>query len=99
MDIQRLRNLTTGILHTEISHFYEDIEFLTNMEGVMTHMIPNVIKAMHPWLLGKVNDARYWDGKYDPDHEGEYEIEPMNANEQKLVLKRYSELPNALTGI
>lgn len=30
MDIQRLRNLTTGRLHTEMAHIYQDIEYLTS---------------------------------------------------------------------
>ncbi len=36
-DIQRLRNLTTGILHTEIGHIYEDIESITGAKGVMAN--------------------------------------------------------------
>ena len=31
MDIQRLRNLTTGRLHTEMGHIYEDLELITGM--------------------------------------------------------------------
>ena len=29
MNIQRLRNLTTGILHTEMGHIYQDLETIT----------------------------------------------------------------------
>lgn len=54
MEIQRLRNLTTGILHTEVGHIYEDIEFLTGEKGIMTHMLPRACEAMMPILEGRV---------------------------------------------
>jgi hypothetical protein len=57
-----------------MGHIYEDMEALTDMEGVMTHMIPNVMRAMEPWLKEKITDDRFWDGKHDPEHIGEYEI-------------------------
>lgn len=98
MDIQRLRNLTTRRLHTDMYHVYQDIEYLTGIDGVMTHMIPNMMMAMDPWLKEKVVDSKFWDGEYNLDHCGEFEIEPMNDQEQKLVLQRYSELPHPFAG-
>ncbi len=94
MKSQRLRNLTTGRLHTEMTHIYQDIEYLTGMKGVMTHMIPNVMRAMELWLKEKVADNRFWDDKYDVNHQGEFEIQAMTNEEQKLVLKRYADLPS-----
>ena len=61
MDIKRLRSLTTGRLHTEITHVYEDIEAITRTPGLMTHQIPNAITALKPWLLENVTDTRFWD--------------------------------------
>jgi len=94
MDTQRLRNLTTGRLHTEMDHIYQDMELLTGMEGLMTHMLPNALLAMTPWLKEKVKDNRYWDDEYDTSHTGEYDITPMNNEEQKEVGKRYMALPH-----
>ena len=54
MDIQRLRNLTTGRLHTKMEHIYADIEHLTGAEGVMTHQLPNACRALEPYLREKV---------------------------------------------
>lgn len=34
MDIQRIRNLTTGILHTKMEDIHEDIEYLVVTKGV-----------------------------------------------------------------
>ena len=45
MDVQRLRNLTTGRLHTEIGHVYEDLGRIAGDDGIMTHMIPRVMRA------------------------------------------------------
>ena len=58
MDIQRLRNLTTGRLHTHITDVYQDIEFFTGEKGIMTHMIPNAHRALEPYLREAVTDAR-----------------------------------------
>lgn len=98
MDIQRLRNLTTGRLHTEMSHIYEDLEFITRNGGIMTHMIPRVMRAIEPWLREKVTDERFWDGTYDTSHVGEWPLEPMTDEENKLALNRYAAMPNPLDG-
>jgi len=98
MDIQRLRNLTTGRLHTDITHVYQDLEYITDSEGIMTHMIPNVIRAVEPWLRTKVTDDRFWDGEHDPSHVGDYEIEPMNDREKQEAFERYKNLPSPIAG-
>ena len=94
MDKQRLRNLTTCRLHTEMSFIYEDLEYITGMSGLMTHMLPNVMRAVEPWLKEQVTDEEYWDGEYNPNLKGEYPLEPMNEEERAEMLKRYKELPH-----
>jgi hypothetical protein len=96
MDTQRLRNLTTGRLHTEINHIYEDLEYITGMKGLMTHMLPNVMRAVEPWLKQRVIDPRYWEDKYDVSHLGQHDLEPMSDIENQLMLERYSALPSLL---
>lgn len=98
MNIQRLRNLTTGRLHTEMQHVYQDIEFLTGEEGIYTHMIPNALRAMEPWLKAKVADPRFWDDRYDTTHVGEFEISPMTDDERKEFFERYGTLASPLAG-
>lgn len=98
MNIQRLRSLTTGILHTKISDIYEDIEFLIGETGIMTHQIPNAMRALRPWLREKVHDVRFWDGKFDTSHTGDFPIEPMPYSERQEFFQRYSALPNPLKG-
>ena len=89
MDIQRLRNLTTGRLHTNMADIYQDIEYITGARGVMTHMLPDATKALLPYLREKAPDAMLWDGSYDPAHIGEIDIPPMNGEEQAEFWARF----------
>ena len=94
MQIQRLRNLTTGRLHTEIQHVYEDLETLTGESGLMTHMLPNVMKAVEPWLRQHVTDERFWDGKHDTSHVGTIELPTPTAKDRNAMFERFKALPN-----
>ncbi len=98
MNKQRLRNLTTGKLHTEMSHIYQDLELITGMGGLMTHMLPNAMRAVEPWLETVVTDSEYWDGEYHPALDGEYDLPPMTTHQQKECLSRYQKLPSPLFG-
>lgn len=94
MDIQRLRNLTTRRLHTEMQHIYEDLEIITGESGLMTHMLPRAMRSVEPWLRQHVTDARFWDGKYDPSHVGEYPLLQSTAEDRTAMMKRYFAKPN-----
>lgn len=94
MDIQRLRNLTTGRLHTEVGHIYKDLEYITGMEGLFTHMLPNVMRAVEPWLREQVRDDRFWDDEYDTTHVGDFDLRSMDDGERRNMLQRYGKLPH-----
>lgn len=96
MDIQRLRNLTTGRLHTEMGHVYEDLGALTGEQGLMTHMLPRAMKAVEPWLREKITDKRFWDGEYDASHTGDFDLDEPTKEAQKVFLERFVEMPNPL---
>lgn len=98
MNIQRLRNLTTRRLHTDIRHVYEDLEIITGETGLMTHMLPGVMKACEPWLRKHVADARFWDGKHDPSHTGEFELPTPSDDDRVEMFKRYIAQPDLLAG-
>ena len=99
MDIQRLRNLTTGRLHTKMEHIYADIEHLTGAEGVMTHQLPNACRALEPYLREKAPDERLWRDEYDTTHTGEIDVPPMDESERKAFWERYKALPSLLASI
>jgi hypothetical protein len=89
MNIQRLRNLTTGRLHTEMSHIYEDLGWITGEQGLMTHMLPRVMDAVEPWLKESVTDPRFWDGEYDTSQTGEYELPEPTKDERSVMFQRF----------
>ncbi len=97
--IQRLRNLTTHKLHTEMVHVYQDINAIIGEDGaVMTHMIPGLLESIDPWLHEHVTDERYWDGQYDPTHIGEIELPDPSEDDRKTFLELYRSKPNPLAG-
>jgi len=98
MNIQRLRNLTTGRLHTEMGHIYEDLETITGEKGLMTHMLPRVMNSVEPWLREHITDIRFWDGEYDTTHTGEITIPTPTQEDRKLMFERYKAQPNPLDG-
>jgi hypothetical protein len=99
MDIQRLRNLTTGRLHTKMEHIYEDIALITCEGGMMTHQLPNACHAMEPYLREMVTGARFWDGEYDPTHTGEIDVPPMDKGAQDAMWERYGAMLSLLASI
>lgn len=99
MKIQRLRNLTTGRLHTKMEDIYKDIEFLVGTEGLFTHQLRSACDAMMPWLKEKIKEERFWDDQYDTTHIGEYDISPMNEKEKKEFWQAYGSLPSSLEGL
>lgn len=98
MDIQRLRNLTTGRLHTDIGHIYEDLGTITGEAGLMTHMLPRAMRAVEPWLREHVTDPRFWDGQFDTTHVGEITLPTPSDTDRKLMFERYAAQPNPLEG-
>lgn len=94
MEKQRLRNLTTGRLHTDVSFIYQDLEFITKEKGLMPNMLPNILRAVTPWLKENVTDSEYWDDEYRPELTGNCLITPMTEEEKKEFLARYEALPH-----
>ena len=96
IDCQRLRNLTTGRLHTEMSHIYQDLEMFSGWDSLFTHQLPRVNKALRPWLTEVVEDERFWDGQYDVSHIGTAVVRMPTPEERAVFAVRYGQLPNPL---
>lgn len=88
MQIQRIRNLTTGIIHTKREHVQEDFEFLVGHEIPET-LLPEVAAAIMPWFRERLTNLRFFDGILDLDHTGEVEIDPMTKPEREALWGRY----------
>lgn len=97
MDIQRLRNLTTGRLHTEMRHIYEDMEAIVG-ESLLTHMLPRALVAIEPWLRANAPDERLWNGQHDPSHTGDVELPEPTSEERAAMFDLYKAQPNPLAG-
>ena len=98
MEIQRLRNLTTGRLHTEMGHIYEDLGMLTGEKGLMTHMLPRAMRAVEPWLRDNIKDERFWDGEYDTTHLGNIDLPETTEEDKKVFFERFTDMPSPLEG-
>lgn len=98
MNYQRLRNLTTGRLHTEMGHVYEDLSWIVG-DSLMTHMLPNAAKAVEPWLKALVTDPTFWNEAYDPKHQGEYHLPTPTEDERRAMLERYMALPHPFANL
>jgi len=98
MDIQRLRNLTTGRLHTDMGCIYEDLSEIIGKKGLMTHELPRAIRAVEPWLREHVTEARFWDGEYDTAHTGDYQLPEPTEADREAMTERYMAQPNPLKG-
>lgn len=89
MDIQRIRNLTTGILHTKMEDIHEDIEYLVVTKGVTDNILYAANRALQPFLRERLSDQRFWNEALDYGHTGDIPLAPMTHDEQKCFWSRY----------
>lgn len=92
----KLRNMTTGILHTNIGDVYEFLEKYLGAEGIMTHQIPSACRALEPFLKAKLSEewfTKVWekDGLDEPA-----QITDLTQEEKKIFWESYGEFASAL---
>ncbi len=95
MDILRVRNITTGFLHTEMAHVYEDLHWLMG-HVLMTHMLPRAARAVTPYLKSVIVDPRFWDNQFDITHLGEVHVPKPKPIDQVEMMRLYDEQPDPL---
>ncbi len=100
MDAQRLRQLTSGVLHTDMRHVLQDLAWFTNLGEPMTHQLPNVLDAVKPYLLQQLEELGekrdFVTPDYRPDIVGEVNIRPLKTGEAAAVLMRFGEMESPL---
>lgn len=84
-DVQRLRNLTTGILHTRCEDIYLDIERLTG-QAYLTHQLLAAHRALVPYLRRRV-PGEHFEGGYRPEARGRIAVEPLGMDEREEYVK------------
>jgi len=92
ISLSRLRNLTTGILHTKMSDIYEDIELIIGEKGIMTHMLPTARTALLPFLHKRKLSNTAWVVDLDinqPHNETTIDIQPLTSDEKIVFWKTY----------
>lgn len=89
ISVQRLRNLTTGILHTKMDDIYKDISLITGEPGVMTHMLPAACRALKPFLEKRLDES-FWDNTFNTNNKSSIEILPLSEEEKKEFFNLFS---------
>lgn len=87
----RLRTLTTGLLHTEPKHVYEDIKFFTGVD-VLTTQMADAVDSMQPILKRRLHDGAYWNGKVELHHTGWEVVRSFNIQEREEFWVRFNAL-------
>lgn len=87
----RLRTLTTGLVHTEPKHIYEDIKFFTGVD-VLTTQIADAVDSLQPILKRQLHDGAYWNGKVELHHTGWAVVRSFNIQEREEFWVRFDAL-------
>ena len=56
-----LRNITTGIIHTNIGDVYKFFEEYLGHKGIMTHHLPSAAEAIKPFLKERLSEEWFTD--------------------------------------
>ena len=84
-----IRNITTGVLHTNMGDVYKFIEDMVNEKGIMTHQLPAASRCLMPFLKERLDDS-FFTGGYIKDVKGHTNIEPLNDAEKEEFFKAFT---------
>jgi len=79
---QRLRNFTTGIIHTHRLHLAEDASALLGIE-IQESDLDNFIPGIKLFLHTRITQQRFWNCKRDLSHGGFTQFDVMSAEEKQ----------------
>jgi len=80
---QRLRNLTTGRMHTNANDIKKDLEFFTEEEGIADISMGGANAALLKFLKVRLPDKRFWEDKYDATHDGSTLVSTLTFKEKE----------------
>lgn len=82
MSLQRLRNFTTGVLHTTVEQRQEDFNFLLDVTRTFHyHMLPFVEQGLVEVLKTRYPDQPLWDQALDQTISGSLNVSAFNESE------------------
>lgn len=91
MDIQRLRNITTGIIHTSSNDIRQDVAYIIGEHDIRAYMLLGMCYALTTYLQ-KFLPEKFWEKTYDPTHTGEVDVPPMNEQEKLQFWESYKKI-------
>lgn len=87
----KLRNVTSGRLHTDIGDVYKFYEEYCEADGIMTHQIPSAFKALLPILKGKLSEEWFTDEWIKTGLDEPAEIAELTTEEKAAFWKSFGE--------
>jgi hypothetical protein len=89
----RLRNLTSGVLHTNNIDMKEDIELIVGLPIINTFSdLVNASIVIVSFLEERL-PAEFFENGYVPNCQGEIEINPLTSIEQELFMEAFNVKP------
>jgi hypothetical protein len=89
--VGKLRNITTGILHTAIGDVYEFLEEYLDAKGIMTHQLPSACRALEPILKSKLPETWFVKEWVKAGLDVEAECPDLTEDEKKVFWESYEE--------
>ena len=89
VSLQYMKNITTGILHTNMVEIKEAMSFFTGIEDIFCASMIAIQNGIVPVLKQKYPNPILWDDTYTPELQGEMQIEPFTDEEMQLFNKSF----------
>lgn len=85
----KLRNVTTGILHTSMDDVYKFFEEYLGSDGIMTHHIPSAQDALLPILKTKLTEEWFDHSWLKENLDETIELPELTADEKETFWKAF----------
>lgn len=84
---QRLRSLTTGLVHTDVNDIMDDLRKILGSR-VTVPTIGSAMSSIRPWLQQQGLDKRFWVKRRDAAHTGKTQLPVPTADERAEMKER-----------
>jgi hypothetical protein len=84
---QRLRSLTTGLVHTDMNDIMDDLRKILGSR-VTVPTIGAAIGSVRPWLQAQGLDKRFWVERRDTAHTGKTQL-PVPTAAERAEMKKH----------